>query len=120
MRRTDRKDWGAIALTFLIILLLAIPAFAQPTGKWSEGHHLYHDKFKLMQNQYGTHCCGNGDCSLTQARWNGTGWEAMVEGRWTLISDSRHVIDNYGIIEPFVCFDQYSTVIWCFSPGGGF
>jgi len=54
-----------------------------------------HDWYTDLKQPNGASCCNssahahNGDCGPTQARWNGSNWEAFSEGRWVVIDPSR-------------------------------
>lgn len=124
--RDNRKAFrlALFVIVSLIIALFAVPAFAQDyQGRWGETHKEYHQQYKKLYNQLGTHCCTDKDCTRTTARFNSqTGrWEALVEGIWRDIDPSRHVRDAYGLTEnAHVCFtpsaERGKEYIFCFVP----
>lgn len=111
---------GLLALAVLMFSSASAPAQEQPEGEgyWGVGHGRYHQLYKKMHNQNGTHCCSDGDCSPTRGRTMADGsFEVMVNGRWTKVGASQKVVDAYGLDENWhVCFDRNSLWVFCVIP----
>lgn len=96
----------AVAIILLLATCAAEPAFAaegweggfkssRPEGWRGVGHAEHHQHYRPLHNKIGTHCCDDGDCRPTTARWTGSGWDVMVNGHWMhLKADSHRVLDS--------------------------
>jgi hypothetical protein len=83
-----------------------------------DGHMLYHKFYKQMHNQLGTHCCSDGDCRPTTARWDPEKkqWFALLDGVEVVIHPNLHVIDAYGLTSvASICAGTDGTM-YCFVP----
>jgi len=49
--------------------------------------------FQGLKAPNGSSCCSIADCRMTDYRNNGTGYEAMVDGRWMTVPEER-VLDH--------------------------
>lgn len=89
------------------------------------GHPAYaHEQYKDWKQPNGASCCNNSDCEPTEARWNGTQWEAMFKGKWIKIPADRvmkfeaqdgnaHLCAIYGYGEPGQ--SEAEIIIYCFT-----
>lgn len=127
----EQENRGALRIAVLMVALVILALVSSAVladeifppenyeGRRSEAvHSKYHQKYMKMHNQLGTHCCNDGDCRPTTARWNQSEgiWEAKLDGRWTKIASSRHVMDAYGLTDfAHVCADA-SGYLYCFIP----
>ncbi len=89
-----------------------------PEGYYGVGHENYHQLYKDMHNKVLTHCCNDGDCRPTTAKWNQTKglWEAKINGKWQEIEPHKHVIDAYGLTEFASVCTSAGGDIFCFIP----
>lgn len=127
---TTDKFWLLLFAALLVAgLLFAPPATSEPLGPGDRGyrHKEFHHTYSKWHNQLGTHCCntdgahGDGDCRITEARWNHQAgmWEALADGVWVLITDDRHVQDDYGLgPDASVCVSK-TGIVWCFDAPTG-
>lgn len=101
------------ALLLLAAIALAVIAWAigtahaQDRGAWFKS---------LKQPDTGVSCCDVSDCRRTNARWEGEGWQAVVNGEWRTIPANKvlqkpHSIDG----DAYVC----NGPEWHDDDGGG-
>lgn len=100
----------AFALAVMAVLAMsALPAGAQdrlqsqrPMGYFGEGHEAHHQHYINLKNANNGSCCNGLDCRPTQARWNGTTWDVMVNGVWRTLKPS----ETYTVLTPEVFAKQ--------------
>lgn len=127
------------ALRWLLVLAsvaFVLPASAQdglrsnrPMGFFGEGHEANHGHYRNLYNADGGSCCDGNDCRPSQARWNGTTWDIMVNGEWRTMSP----LANGKVLTPevfaaqgrqrwdsqaHVCTNFSGTTIYCIIPPG--
>lgn len=110
---------GVVVATAMLFAPLAFSA-DKPEGEgyWGVGHSQYHQLYKKMHNQNGTHCCNDGDCTPTQGKFLDNGnFAVMVNGHWKEVNASQRVVDAYGLTEFWsVCFDKSDEYVFCVIP----
>jgi hypothetical protein len=79
-----------------------------------------HDPYtNWMRPDTGGSCCNDQDCRQATARFNGNGWEVMLEGQWVDVPPGR-VLDPKKTENPdgmhHVCVSPQRH-IYCFMPG---
>ncbi len=83
-------------------------------------HARAHDPYtKWERPDTGGSCCSNQDCRQASARFNGNGWDVLLEGRWVEVPPGR-VLDPTKYENPdgmhHVCVGPQQH-IYCFMPG---
>lgn len=118
--RRRRIVLAVLSLAAVLTLLWAVyqPAWSQDRGAW----------FKSLKDASGRSCCDISDCQRTEAKWEGDGWTAVVNGAWRSIPASKvlrkpHSIDGdaYVCNGPDLNFDEdgggkMPGIIHCFVP----
>lgn len=109
-----REIHGLRAIGFLLAacILLVIVGFAKNARA--------HDPYTRWQRpDTGGSCCNNYDCRQASARYNGKGWEVLLEGQWVEVPPGR-VLDPMKHKNPdgmhHVCVSP-AHHIFCFMPG---
>lgn len=100
-----------VATAAVFLAFGALPAGAQtedgirsdrPMGFFGEGHAENHKYYLGLRNGNNGSCCNGKDGRPTQARWNGSTWDVMVNGEWrTMRAD-----EAFKIITPEVFAKQ--------------
>lgn len=95
---------------------IQIPPPTKP-GDFGWRHAENHEWYQAnMQN-----CCSAGECRETVAKWEPSGWSAVVDGQWYLVPDAAIKKDETGIPishpngKPHICAGPLTKSIWCFS-----
>lgn len=125
-------DDAAFLICLALIAAVICILFALP-GKAADGHHGHgHDKLHtwyktLMRPDFPeSPCCNDQDCRPTQARLNAGRWQALKDGTWITIPQSKiNREESYDsqahICAPSASNDHYPRdFVFCFvKPGAG-
>lgn len=124
------------AICFVVAAALTIVAFiflfradAQAQGFHGDGHDRMHHWYRTLKRPdypgKGLSCCNENDCRPTDARIVDGRVEAMLDGRWVTVPESKILKVSPPDLNSHICAPntQYSPsdnpTIYCFVFGGG-
>lgn len=101
MRSASFVTGVMLVALWAVVALSAPPPDADPAlAPW----------FQSLRAPNGSSCCSIADCRATDYRTSGTGYEALIDGRWMLVPPER-VLDH--IMNPT------GRAVVCYAPALG-
>lgn len=92
-----------------VICLLSLPAY---------GHDIYKD----WKQFNGASCCNDTDCQPVDERTKDSHYEALVDGRWITIPDSKVRKEPSPDGQAHICgipLQDGAYIVYCYQPGMG-